>query len=145
MQKSRKPEEFIRFPGYPGGKEALGQFIRQNLRYPKEAQERGIEGIVIVEFEYNINGEVLRTKVKKGLGYGCDEEAERIVKKLQFERVKQRKLRVTYRSTINIKFALPKKVQVQKGVTYTITPSQKKQDSPSKPSSFGYSIRLPKT
>ena len=35
---------------YPGGKAALARFVSQNLRYPKEALEKGTEGQVTVQF-----------------------------------------------------------------------------------------------
>lgn len=143
MHKSRKPEQFIKTPGYPGGNEALSQFIRQNLRYPKEALEKGIEGVVVVEFDYNEDGQVLRTRVKKGLGHGCDEEAQRIVKMLRFRKVRQRKMRVTYHSTINIHFHRPKKSQGDRSIQYTVTPAgKKKEDPPGKSSGYGYTIKL---
>ena len=122
----------------------MGKFIRENLRYPKEALEKGIEGTVIVAFDYNEDGDVLRTKVKKGIGHGCDEEAQRIVKLLRFRKVRQRKMRVTYHSTINIHFTLPKKSQAAKSIQYTVTTStKKKEDLPGKSSGYGYTIKLP--
>ncbi len=69
-------------PEFPGGQEALGNFIRKNLRYPARASEAGIGGRVTLSFVIERDGRVSDIKVIKGLGYGCDEEAVRIMKKV---------------------------------------------------------------
>lgn len=120
----------------------MSKFIRENLRYPKEALEKGIEGTVVVEFDYNEDGKVLRTRVKKGLGHGCDEEAQRIVKMLRFRKVRQRKMRVTYHSTINIHFRLPKKPAAATSFHYNlIRTGKQKENSSDKSPGYGYSIQ----
>ena len=48
---------------YEGGDGALMQFIAQNIRYPKEAAEHGIEGRVIVSFIINKDGSCSNFKV----------------------------------------------------------------------------------
>jgi protein TonB len=103
----RKPESFIRQPNYPGGKKAMDEFIRSNLRYPEEALKNRIEGTVAVNADIDVQGKVTTTKVKHGIGYGCDEEAKRVVRMLQFEKKKYRGLYVMFHRTINIHFKLP--------------------------------------
>lgn len=106
MKKHRKPESFIRQPNYAGGKKAMDEFIRTNLRYPQEALDNKVEGIVSVEFDIDVFGEVIEAHVKHGLGFGCDEEAVRLVKLLQFEKKRYSGLRVVFHKTINIYFRL---------------------------------------
>ncbi|WP_268121619.1 energy transducer TonB [Roseivirga pacifica] len=43
-------------PRYPGGPPAWGNFLLNNLKYPKEAQQRGEEAIVIIRFLVNKDG-----------------------------------------------------------------------------------------
>jgi hypothetical protein len=50
------------------------------LNYPKAAEANKISGIVVVEMDQNEDGILSNPKVIKGIGYGCDEEALRIVK-----------------------------------------------------------------
>ncbi len=107
MKKEKKPEQFIRHPGYPGGNEAMRKFIKENLRYPEEALKNNVEGIVAVKYEIDHNGKVISAKIKSGLGYGCDEEALRVVKMLKFGSAKHKGMRVTFNKTININFRLP--------------------------------------
>lgn len=106
MKKSRKPESFIRPPRYPGGNKAMDIFIRDNLVYPEEAMKNRVEGTVSVETEIDVYGKITHAKVKHGIGYGCDEEALRLVKLLQFEKKKYPGMFVTFHKTINIHFRL---------------------------------------
>lgn len=67
-------------PEYPGGQEAMVKFILENLKYPKEAIEKNVQGKVIVNFIVWETGSVGDVKVVQGIGSGCDEEAVRVVK-----------------------------------------------------------------
>ena len=94
-------------PMYPGGEEALLEFIKENLTYPKEAQEKGIEGKVVIRFCIEEDGNVSTVEVLKGIGYGCDEEALRAVKmmpKWKPGQVGEKKVKMMY--SIPIVFSL---------------------------------------
>jgi TonB family protein len=67
-------------PSYPGGLVEFGKFLGMNLRYPKEAKDKNIEGRVYVSFVVEKNGSLTDPKVLRGIGYGCDEEALRVIK-----------------------------------------------------------------
>lgn len=125
MKKERKPEEFIHHPGYPGGTEALREFIRRNLRYPAEALKNKVEGTVAVTYQIDYKGNVIDAKIKSGIGYGCDEEAVRVVKLLKFAVAKHHKLRVTFHRTINIHFRLPKPKRRQVHLAYDYVEKKK--------------------
>ncbi|WP_207427894.1 TonB family protein [Pedobacter sp. SYSU D00535] len=66
--------------GYPGGEEAFKKFIEANLRYPNKAIEKNIEGTVKIGFRIAKNGSLSNFVVLDGIGYGCDEEALRVMK-----------------------------------------------------------------
>lgn len=66
-------------PVFPGGTEALMQFIASNIQYPEKALKEGIQGRVFVNFIVEADGRVSETKVLRGIGGGCDEEALRVV------------------------------------------------------------------
>jgi len=55
-------------------------FINEKLKYPEEAKKNNISGSVIVSFTVLVSGELVDIKVQQGIGYGCDEEAVRIIK-----------------------------------------------------------------
>ena len=69
-------------PQYKGGTKALYQFLGENIRYPEEATRANIKGRVTLQFIVEENGELSDVHVMKGIGYGCDEEAVRVVKML---------------------------------------------------------------
>ena len=58
------------------------QFIADNVKYPAEAKEKGIRGIVYVNFIVEPDGSVSDIKVLRGIGGGCDEEAVRVVESM---------------------------------------------------------------
>ncbi|WP_210463848.1 energy transducer TonB [Rufibacter roseolus] len=79
------PEVFVRveqMPEFAGGLPKLMEFIGKNLRYPRAAQASGIEGTVVVSFVVAATGDITDVQVLKGLGYGTEEEALRVVHKL---------------------------------------------------------------
>jgi TonB family protein len=59
------------------------ELFRQ-VRYPAEASQHGISGKVLVQATVAPDGSISRTSVVRGLGYGCDEEAARVVKTARF-------------------------------------------------------------
>lgn len=66
-------------PKYTGGDEALISFISSNISYPKEARKNNIEGRVILKFIVNEDGGISNVEVLRDLGFGCGEEAARVV------------------------------------------------------------------
>ncbi|MEE4178560.1 MAG: M56 family metallopeptidase [Bacteroides sp.] len=69
-------------PRFPGGEEARVQYMVENLRYPEEARDDGIQGTVFVTFVVEEDGNITGVKVLRGIGGGCDEEAVRVVKNM---------------------------------------------------------------
>lgn len=62
------------------GKEAYEKYLADSLRYPEEALEMHIEGEVVVGFTVRGSGQPANFRVLRPLGYGCDEEAIRLIK-----------------------------------------------------------------
>lgn len=69
-------------PVFPGGDYELIKYIDENLNYPQDAIERGIQGRVFVKIIVEPNGIISNAKIIRGLGYGCDEEAVRVVESM---------------------------------------------------------------
>ena len=55
------------------------KFVSKNIKYPNQARRMGIEGKVFVQFVINKEGRPVDIKTIKGIGAGCDEEAERVI------------------------------------------------------------------
>ncbi len=70
------------YPEFPDGMKAFYDYVGRNLVYPQEAEKNNIEGKVFIGFVVNSDGSIRpgSTKVLKGIGYGCDEEAARIIR-----------------------------------------------------------------
>ena len=63
-----------------GGMEAFRSLVSEKLKYPEAAKEHKIEGRVFVQFIVKKDGALTEVHTVKGLGYGCDEEAQRFIK-----------------------------------------------------------------
>lgn len=61
---------------------SLGEYLGNNIVYPDSARERNIEGRVIVQFTVDEVGNITDSKVLRGIGGGCDEEALRVIKSM---------------------------------------------------------------
>jgi len=94
-------------PQFPGGDEALKTWIAQNVKYPAEAQTKGIEGRVYIGFVVNKDGVVDRVKLMRGASPSLDAEALRVVSSLpNWIPGKQRGEAVSVSYTVPISFAL---------------------------------------
>lgn len=67
-------------PEFPGGLGALGQYLGKNIKYPAAASRANVSGKVFLTFVVNTDGSIQDVSVLKGLGFGCDEEAMRVIK-----------------------------------------------------------------
>lgn len=67
-------------PQFPGGVKELYSYIGKNLKYPEAAVKANITGKVFVKMIIEKDGSINTTSIDKGIGFGCDEEVERIVK-----------------------------------------------------------------
>jgi len=97
-------------PQFPGGMEAFYEYLSTNLKYPEEAIKNQAEGKVYVEFVVEKNGDLSNVRAVKGVGYGCDEEAVRVVKNAPaFEPGEQRGRKVRVKMVLPIMFKQPVK------------------------------------
>ena len=78
------------------------------MKYPKDALINRVEGVVVLSAEVTGQGEIRNIAVEHGIGYGCDEEAVRLLSLLKYGKVKNRGVRVTAIRKFRIEFRLPK-------------------------------------
>jgi TonB family protein len=79
------PEVFVvveEMPNFPGGEQALMEFINANLQYPENAKKNNIQGRVILRFCVNYLGGIEQVSVLKGVDPELDAEAIRVIKML---------------------------------------------------------------
>jgi TonB family protein len=80
--KVRGGEVFVvveKMPEYPGGDAALFKFIYENIKYPPEAKEQGIQGKVIVRFAVTSVGAIEDVTIVRGVHPLLDAEAIRVI------------------------------------------------------------------
>jgi TonB family protein len=93
-------------PQFPGGEQAMLDYVSKNIVYPQEAMDKEIAGRVFVSFVVEKDGSVSNVEVKRGIGGGCDEESVRVIKampKWKPGKMKGEPVRVSYMMPITFK------------------------------------------
>ena len=65
---------------FQDGYNSIIKFVQENIKFPAEAQENNVHGKLMVSVVVEKDGLLSDIKIKKGLGYGLDEEIVRIIK-----------------------------------------------------------------
>lgn len=71
-----------KMPEFPGEIDAMKEFLAKNIEFPTAATEIGIQGTVYLNFVIEKDGSITHIKTLRGIGGGCDEEAERVISKM---------------------------------------------------------------
>ena len=66
-------------PRYETGEQGLGKFISHNIRYPREALQKGIEGRILCSFIVAADGSISNIEVVEGLDSLLNNEAIRVL------------------------------------------------------------------
>ena len=74
--------EWETYPEYPGGNEAMLEYIKSNRQFPQEAMDRGVAGRVIVQFTVDSTGHVCKECVVKSIDPQLDGEAIRLIRNM---------------------------------------------------------------
>ena len=82
MKKSKQAKNFIQRPSYPGGRTAINELIKKNLRYPKIARENGVMGMVVVQFVIDETGHIQDSKIVRDIGADCGKAVLEIMDKM---------------------------------------------------------------
>lgn len=69
-------------PEFEGGIEGLINYLSSNLKYPEMARSSKISGTVHITFVIEPDGSISNIEILRGIGGGCDEEAQRVVKEM---------------------------------------------------------------
>ncbi len=67
-------------PEFPGGRQALYDYLKSNVQMPPEAVNAKITDRVIISFIVETDGQLTDFQFVRSWGYGCDEEAMRVIK-----------------------------------------------------------------
>lgn len=69
-------------PSFPGGMGAMMQYLSSNIKYPKEAEKKGIQGRVLLSFIVQTDGSITDVRISKSVDPSLDKEAIRVVKSM---------------------------------------------------------------
>ncbi|MBV5281190.1 MAG: energy transducer TonB [Paludibacter sp.] len=96
-----------KMPEYPGGDQALMEFLSKHIKYPTVAQESRIQGKVILGFVVSKSGKVEDVQILRSLDPNLDKEALRVVKLLGYWKPgEQGGKKVSVRYTLPVVFRL---------------------------------------
>ena len=94
-------------PEFPGGQQALMQYLAKNIKYPVTAHENGKQGRVIVSFVVKKDGNISDIKVARSVDPYLDKEAVRVIAAMpQWKPGKQRGENVNVRFSVPVMFRL---------------------------------------
>lgn len=95
---------------FPGGKEMLRRYIRENLRYPEDAARNKIQRRVVVVFIVQKDGSITGANVVDGINDSLSQEALRLVNAMpNWEPGRKNGKFVKTRMTLPINFILSTK------------------------------------
>lgn len=104
-------------PAFPGGQEALMDYINKSLQYPNESKEKGIQGRVITQFIVEKDGSISNCTVIRKVDEDLDAEAIRLTTSMpKWKPGKQRGKEVRVRYTIPVSFKLANSPEIKKEV-----------------------------
>ena len=64
---------------FQDGYNSIIKFVQENIKFPAEAKENNVHGKLMVSVIVEKDGSLSDVIVKKGLGYGLDEEIVRVI------------------------------------------------------------------
>ncbi|MCD8271032.1 MAG: TonB family protein [Parabacteroides sp.] len=97
-----------KMPKFPGGQNALIEFLAKTIQYPTDAQEKGLQGRVTCAFIVNKDGSISDLEVIRGLDPSLDAEALRVLGEMP------KWIPGTQRGqTVNVKYTVPVTFRLQ--------------------------------
>ena len=99
-------------PEFPGGTMALLEYLRSNIKYPKECRDNNIQGRVLVSFIVGKDGKITNPEIVLGVDPALDAEAMKVVAAMpEWKPGTQKGEKVRVRYTIPINFRLDKETE----------------------------------
>lgn len=77
-----------------GGWNEFQKYLRRNARLPEAARQQNVSGSVLLAFQLDESNQPVDFQIIRSLGYGCDEEAVRLIKAYRWQRNDNREVRI---------------------------------------------------
>lgn len=93
-------------PEYPGGNQAILEYLRSETKYPTICRENNIQGRVVVSFTINKDGSISDPQVVRGVHPALDDEGLRVILNMQAWKpgmINGKPVRVRYTIPINFR------------------------------------------
>jgi protein TonB len=100
-----------KMPTPVGGWEGFVKTLQKHMKYPRQAERSGVAGKVYVGFTVDEDGALRDLTIETGIGYGCDQEAMRVIALTKWNAGKQR--------------GRPVKVRLVQPINFNISPQQR--------------------
>lgn len=84
----------------------------ENVNYPDSAKNNNISGVVVIAYTVDNLGNINNFRVKKGIGYGCDEEALRVARITILNNCRSYIPAVLNNKTVSVEFTYPIKFKL---------------------------------
>lgn len=111
LEVATNPEEVLSYaevmPEFPGGMPEMIKFLQENMIYPEEMKENGIEGRIYVQFVVTKTGSIEEVTIAKGIN-GLNHEAIRLVKQMP-----NWKPGINNGKEVNVKMIIPIRFSIQ--------------------------------
>ena len=104
-QKAQQEDPFTvveQMPEFPGCTEGMFKFMKDNMKYPEDAQKQQIEGRVLVQFIVEKDGSLSNVNVLRSVFPSLDAEAVRVVKAMPNWKAGRQK-----GEPVRVKFTIP--------------------------------------
>ena len=79
---------------------------REKAKYTEEARNNGVQGTVVLQVVFHVNGKITDIKVIRGLPFGLTENAIAAVKKIRFEPARKGGKPISVRGNVEFEFNL---------------------------------------
>lgn len=99
----------------------MASFLAKNLSYPDSAKAKNIEGVVLVRFVVDAEGNISQTELLRDIGEGCGREALRVVRQMPaFTPARQNGQPVACYFTIPVRFTAVAETEFATETAYSL-------------------------
>jgi hypothetical protein len=93
-------------PSAGTGSLSLQNYLREHVSYPQEALDHGVEGLVSIAFEITKERKPVNFRIRRGIGYGCEEAVIELLKNIPWRPSIQQGVPTNFEMDATLYFAI---------------------------------------
>jgi len=93
-------------PSAGTGSLSLQNYLKKHVSYPQEALDHGVEGLVSITFEITKERKPVNFRIRRGIGYGCEEAVIEILKNIPWRPSIQQGVPTNFEMDATLYFAI---------------------------------------